>query len=235
MGEYDTWRARIASIGSSQSNALENQTIQFINAKFADSPMYMQVPINGVTTSIRLLRDMDEDDSDTKRILFLPNETVNKGSIVQIYGDNWLVNTVDDHPYFPTGHLLRCSDSLRWYLSNGVTQKTYPCAIIPTTKNTMDKADKMLEMAMYQLHIFVQFNADTETIGKGMRFILGNNNAVEIVGVDGVSNIFDGEGYLDLSANIVTLTPNDNLTTKYADNSAYYLPQKNSSGGGISW
>lgn len=213
-------------------NYFENNEISIINYTFTQSSSYTNIPIAGTNTDVRLLRsDKDPDNQHMKRLMFRPMTQVLEGSVAVIKNNNWLVTEFSNHPYFPTAQILECNEYMRWNTKDNVF-KQYPCVVSQDPRQVMLHSDKEMLMSAYETQLFVTYNSDTSTIKEGLRLIL-SGRAYWIVGVDKVSHVYNGNGYILFSIQSTTFNSNDDILNEVADNSAYYYPQSNNKQWGV--
>lgn len=214
MGLFDTYRTRINGQGDSFSGSIEQQTITFINNSFPDSPFYRNILVDGTSTETRVLRTQDPH---TKNLLFRPSTLINKGALIQIDNDYWLTTSFEPNSMYPKATINQCNEMLRWYHSDG-TLKQQHCVVLSLHRKVDLRVDSLMEMGDYQIRVLVQKNSDTNLLIPSLRFILGGQ-AYQMLGIDKVSNIFDGVGYYDIGVEVTTTTNKDDLTNEIADNS----------------
>lgn len=191
-------------------NGIAESTKQIINNIFHESANYQFVFLNGIKFDARVSVEEDE----TKlEVLFRPNTEVNKGDIVEINANHWLVENVYTNDIYPTAYVLKCNEWLRWKVDNVIS--VYPCVVKSTSIS--------LEEGKYMIHsenlveIITPYNEDTKKIKPTQRFIL-NDKAYEIEGTDILSNVIFGKGYITMKATETLQEVDDNFIDDIADN-----------------
>ena len=190
---------------------MESNTIDFIEKTFHEAPNFKEVFLNGYKTDARI---DTENDSNQLSILFRPNTEINKGDIINFDSTHWLVNNTSENPIYPTAYVDLCNEWLRWINDNGET-KVYP-AVIVSKKYDLNQ-DEQIIIAENTLTIRVSYNNDTKQIKHLQRFII-SDIPYEIRGIDAISNVNFGKGYIELKAQQSLLEANDDLDNDIADN-----------------
>lgn len=215
MGAFDDFRNRMQAQGGSSASEYTNDTIAFIKATFADSPFYQTLVIDGNTYEVRVMRD--EKSPHIKHVSFLPNTTIHKGGIAQYNGSTWLVTNFQPHPLFPVAELTQCNSVLRWKDSQGTIHQV-PCTSTSLRRKIDIREDKIMGMGDYQLFIHAPYQSDANQIVPSMRFIM-NGQAWLVAGLDNLSNVYDGYGFIEFGMEVDRTLSTDDLTNSLADNS----------------
>lgn len=216
--DFDLYRKRMSIQGGNESQAFENETINFVNDSFSKSPFYAKVPINGVITEVRI---NSGDTTDDKLILFRPHNSVAKGSYVQYSGYNWLVTDTiddDDNRIYPTAKMQRCNNMV---VVNG---NSYPCIIQIVSKERETLTYAQFPLMHGSFYGLVQYNNDTQNISEQDRYKFGTRT-YEVSGVDPFSYVINGYGYV-----FFALQPVTGHTGTVIDNNN---PPSNTNGGGL--
>lgn len=135
MSYLDDYLARMNVNGNTIAESQFNTTAQFINAHFAESPLYRVVQINGADMGVQLQDISSVTRSATvslvqnvlKFMLLKPNESVNIGDLVSMENEidqiieYWLVSDfISDNPLYPKAKIERCNYTLQ--LKTGETK-----------------------------------------------------------------------------------------------------------------
>lgn len=227
MGAFDDYRNRLATQGGSLSQAYDNDTTNFINVTFTNSPTYTQVTVDGTQYDARVIRT---DNPHMKKVMFRPATRIYEGGLVTLNEDTWLVQKFEPHPLYPVATILQCNESLRWYDSGRVLH-TDPCVFISLHRMIALTQDVAMETIKYQMRVLTQKNPDTELIQISQRFILGSQ-AYIVVGVDNASYVYDGHGLLELSVEATPFLAGDDRTNKIADNTKLWTKNSGGADGG---
>jgi FtsP/CotA-like multicopper oxidase with cupredoxin domain len=232
VGVFDKYRARLQIQGGSMAQAFFNDTANFINQTFSQSPTYVQINVDGTPMDTRVIRT---EFPWIKNLLFRPNTKINIGAVVEVGSETWLVSKFEPHPLYPKAEILKCNESLRWKDSNQ-TFYSHPCVQQSLHREVAYTQDALMQTIKYQIRVFVQLNNDTKTIKIGQRFILGST-AYIVVGIDDVSNVYDGAGLIEIMLEATQSTAGDDMINKIADNSHLWAKNIGGSNGGgkITW
>jgi hypothetical protein len=203
------YRRRLAN--GTAMEEMTNTTKVIVDNTFREAPNFKEVFLNGYKTDTRI---DTEKDSNELSILFRPNTKVFKGDIINFDSTHWLVNNTNDNPIFPTAYVDLCNEWLRWIDDTGVS-KVYPAVVI--SKKYDLNQDEQIIIAENTLTIRVPYNNDTKKIKHLQRFII-NDIPYEIHGIDAISNVNLGKGYIELKAEQSLLTAEDDLDNDIADN-----------------
>ncbi|HXW03439.1 MAG TPA: hypothetical protein VD651_04170 [Nitrosarchaeum sp.] len=208
------YRNRLKKTDSMKS--MEDNTKEFINRTFHEAPNYKKVFLNGVKIDARI--DLNDEKSFKKSIIFRPDTIIFKGDVIAVEKMHWLVVDTYDNQLQPSAYVQLCNEWLRWRNKNGET-KVYPC-VVKGQQISLDEGkneNRWLIMSENTVSILVQNNLDTKTIYPKQRFIL-NDLPYEIKGVDTISNVIQGKGYLELLAQQTLTEIADDPTEDIADN-----------------
>ncbi|WJJ55270.1 hypothetical protein QB910_000026 [Dabrowskivirus KKP3916] len=228
MGDFDLYRARMNVDGSDMSSSYLNETSNFLNQTFADSPSFTQIQVEGVVTDARIIRNPENPHA--KRVLFRPNTVVYEGQYVTYNNDTWLIQHFQPHPVFPKGDILQCNESLRWIDAAGVSH-IVPCVFISLHRMVTVTQDTQMETFKFQMRVLVKYTDETQSIQVSQRFILGNQ-AYIVAGIDSVSEIYDGHGTLDISIETTDWLSSDDKVNGIADNSRLWTQNTGVQNGG---
>jgi hypothetical protein len=215
MGAFDDFRNRMQAQGSSSAGAYTNDTIAFIKATFADSPFYQQILIDGTAYGVRIMRD--DKSPHIKHASFLPNTVIPKGGIAQYNGDYWLVTNFEPHSMYPVAELTQCNSVLKWKDAQGAMHQV-PCTSTSLRRKIDLRTDKIMGMGDFELFIHAPYQSDAKLIEPSMRFIM-NGQAWIVAGLDNLSNVYDGYGFIEFGMEIDRTQSGDDLTNSIADNS----------------
>lgn len=207
--DLSSYRRRLGH--SSAMEAMNAVTKQQTNATFRDSPNFKEVFLNGILTDARVSVEQDETQ---KQILFRPDTKIYKGDVIDYGGTHWLVNNTYDNDLFPTAFVDFCNEWLRWINAEN-KMFIYPCVVRGQNFDLQD--GKYLVYSENIVEIWCPYNTDTKTIVPTMRFIL-NGKSYEIKGVDAISNVAFGKGFIHMKATETQMESDDNLNDEIADN-----------------
>lgn len=207
--DLSNYRRRLSNDTAMEKMA--NTTKTFVDNDFHDAPNFKEVFLNGYIKDARIDRGKD---SNHLSILFRPDTNINKGDIIDFDSTHWLITKTNDNPIFPTAFVDQCNEWLKWNDDDGLI-KVYP-AVVETKKYDLNQ-DEQIIIAENTITIQVQYNNDTRKIKQLQRFII-NDIPYEIRGIDAISNVNVGKGFIELKAEQSLLTNNDDLDTDLANN-----------------
>ena len=209
------YRRRLSNDNSME--AMKNNTIAFVENTFREAPNFKEVFLNGYKKDARIdseIRGRVSKDSNHLSVLFRPNTKVYKGDIVEFDTTHWLVKDIVDNPIYPSATVEFCNEWLRW-IDENKEYKTYP-AVVSNEKFDLNQ-DKYIISADNTITICVSYNNDTKKIKNLQRFIF-NDLAYEIRGIDALSYVSVGKGYIELKGEQTLSEVNDDLDSDIADN-----------------
>jgi len=190
---------------------MEENTKYFVDHTFKDAPNYKKVFLNGYKVDARIDR---EKSNNQLSILFRPDTEIFKGDIINFDETHWLVENTKDNTVYPTAYVKLCNEWLRWNDEEGM-MKLYP-AVVENKKFDLDQEEQII-IADNAVTIRVPYNNDTKKINHLQRFII-NDIPYEIRGIDAISNVNFGKGFIEFRAEQSLLSANDDLETDVADN-----------------
>jgi hypothetical protein len=209
----DLYKYRRRLDTDSAMNSIENNTKDIVNYTFHESPNFKKVFLNGYEVESRVNL---EDDSNEKSIQFRPDTEVNKGDVIEINGTHWLTVKVYDNSIYPTAYVQLCNEWLKWIDETGQTL-IYPASIQNKDKRFNLNEDEYVTIAEDMLTLLTPYNKDTQKIKPLQRFIIGDI-PYEVHGIDAISNVALGKGYIELKAQHSLIEHNDNFEDDIANN-----------------
>lgn len=205
------YRRRLAN--DTAMDAMLDHTKAIVDNTFHEAPNFKEVFLNGIKLEARI---DTENDNNQLSILFRPNTQIYKGDIIEIDSKHWLVNNTLDDSIYPTAYVDLCNEWLRWIDENG-TSLVYPAVINNKTYGLNQDENEYIIFGENILIIKVQYNNDTKKIKPLTRFII-NDLPYEIQGIDAISNVNVGKGFMELKAEQTLLEVTDDLETDVANN-----------------
>lgn len=219
MSYFDDYKKRLQIDGGSVAGALSQSSINLINSSFEDSPYYFIIKVNNIDVGARVLQTKQ---SNAREVLFKPGVVYSKGDYVAYDNATWLMVEFNTDGIYPKAAIQRCNESLKWQVVSGntITTKEYKCFV--TTSTTAYPFDLYYQKNPVQMilptgevNAFIQLNADTLTITEQQRFIIGGK-AFEVVGIDNISDVFNGIGLLKVWMRMDIQVSADDKTNKIA-------------------
>lgn len=190
-------------------DSFTNSSKEFINSKFASSPLYKKVLINGEEYEVRMIQDKLQKGStyyEQKELLFRPDVVVNSGSYVDVFNEVtreqevWLLMHYISDVLMPKGIIRYCN---KWL---DIKDKSYPC-VVTTNVSASSEVIKNNELVLPKGHllIYIQANAQTQKIIENDRFVI-DGNAYEVQTMENVTHTRNGIGFITLTVKKVPKT-----------------------------
>jgi hypothetical protein len=216
MTYFDDYKNRLSLTGQNESDAIKNDSINFINSSFKNSPTYRIIKVNGIDVDSRVLTG---NDSNIIKILFRPDTLIDIGSNLVIEDKKWLITDVVNKVTHPKAEAQRCNEALKWKDNIG-NIFNHPC-VVTTSKYTVNALNAgnrpSIENPEGNVYIYVQLNDETKNIKHSQRFILGSQ-VYEIIGIDDLRMIQDNVGVIEFTARISNKNVSDDFSEDIAEN-----------------
>ncbi len=228
MTYFDDFKTRLNASGASESDAFKQATSEFINDNFENSSNWKLVPVDGVSTSCRIV---NTDSFRTRDMILKQGTRLNIGSLVTLDSNYFLITDFVYDNIISKARLTICSDIIKWHDKNGVLKQYH---IVGNTVSRFNITEETGTLTINELGLFsVQRNADTDLIVPSQRFIIGGK-AVSITGVNNfTTNDSIGNGISVMAITMSTISPLDDFTNGIADNSFLHdKDKKNNTDGG---
>lgn len=217
--DLNVYKRRLGATSSSE--ALVNASRNQVKALFKDSPLYKIITLDGIPKGVRVNFIKENE----RQLLLQPEDSTNKGAIAIIDGVSWLVKEIIPDLIYPKANLAFCNQIVKWTDSNGTHQ--YP-AVAKGKGYKLEEEKDFVKVAEGDVVIQIPYNAVTSTIKETQRFIFGGR-AYEVTGIDNITNVVGGFGYLDITLELTSIAETDDTTNTIADNTT------DTSGWGGAW
>lgn len=193
-------------------NRLKNKIIRYKN----DNPSLKTVYLNDTVKEMFI---DSTNDFNIFTIKSLPNENFECGDIVKWENFNWLITSVkDEKKIYTIGEMQKCIYALKW-INDKNEMLEVPCIIKSNTSET--EQGSFIIFGNNKIICYIPFNKDTVRISRGMRFFIDNSDVspipYKVVGVDNVSKVSKGHGYIILTFDEDILKKEDNTELKICD------------------
>lgn len=216
----NVYKRRLKATNS--SDALVKTSITQVKEMFKDSPLYKVITIDGITTDARVNLEDDEN----SHLLLPPQSSTNKGAIAEFDSVKWMVMDYKPDVVYPKAQVKLCNQVVKWIDGSGVTHE-YPC--VATGKGyQLDENGEYLVTSDGKVVALIPYNSVTQGIEEKQRFVFGDRS-YEVIGVDDVSNVVNGKGYIEVTVEVTSTASTDDTVNKVADNN------NNDSGWGGAW
>jgi len=227
---FDKYKNRLTRNGNDIGDVYKNNTIAFIEATFQASPTFRVLEVSSV--EFPEITEMDarvvevERMGSLREVLFRPNQGLNVGTYIKFDNETWLI--FDKYGGIETGMkalVERCNRTLKWKDKDGVIKDVDCIASSADLGSKAKQGRNEIEWNKYdvrlplgQLYVFVESNADTQTIELGDRFIFGSN-VYTVDGIDDTTSIDNnGYGIIQMTIKITTRQEGDDFANRIAVN-----------------
>jgi hypothetical protein len=219
MGYLQDYRTRVNAYASSPVDSMTKTYEKFINDAFQNSPAYRTGTLNGNPIEFQLVSGKNSKDMyREKEFLFRPNTSIERGDIIILNSESWLVvDTNYTNNISPKASVILCNEDLKWNDAVGNTI-SYPCATIQYRSIRTISEDKQ-DINLPQGHMFclAPMNTDTNSIRYKQRFLFCNQ-PYEITGIDCSTTTYNGKGVIYFSVSVVPEKDTDDHVNEVADN-----------------
>ena len=205
MSWLDVHKKRMVNDGTTIQESHEKNTEFFIETSFADSPTYLKekVIIDEEEYEARLIvskRYTVASGYDTKALLFRPHTKVIVGKVAEFHDKEWLIVFFNDRELEPKAEIRLCNNNL--FLKNGMR---LPCVIDSKASDSQKiKEETFVDLSSDTLKVTIGYDNESKKIKENDRFII-NETAFEVQGVNKYSNVYRGEGIIELAMKKVAL------------------------------
>lgn len=230
MGFFDNYRKRVSHYGENTGDALNNNTITYVDTNFKNAPTYR---LAKVYKHGEVVRDLDirvievERLGNLREIILRPNDDLDSGTCIEFDDEYWLMYD----KYGTTGSIsikmlaVKCNNTLKWKMSNGeifeincVASSTDIGSKAKQNKNEIIWNSYDVTLPAGQLFVSVEANEYTRTITLNDRFVFGRN-AYQVTGIDDVTSIDkNGYGIIQFTIMVDTIRENDDIENRIAEN-----------------
>lgn len=185
----DTFRARMARQGGSQSKAYLKQSDMIINETFTRDPAYRSVMLTHSPSDmfdvpfdakylVRTYYSITKDEVDYY-LQFRPHVQVPIGSYVDVPDDNgvyerWLIVAYDDRPQFPLYYILRCNWTLKWFYE-GKVYKVLGALRNQNSYNSGEWTDYLTTTVENQNKFWMPTTKYTQTLNYNQRVLINDS------------------------------------------------------------
>lgn len=144
MGKYDLYKNRVSSQGCNDRDRMIGQAKDITGRKLQGHPNLRDVKIEGEERQLVVISkdSTGSNNTDSKQIVSLPNETFSVGQYVEFVENNWIITKADlDSDLNTDGQMILCPYNLKFQDSVGEII-SYPYHIISTSP-TLDENNKL--------------------------------------------------------------------------------------------
>lgn len=210
----DSWQVyqdRLNRSGITPKDRLITNAQRVINNQFTNSPSYQIVTINGVSQEVQIIEEnILYKDSNKKRLLCKPSETISVGDIIVWNSENWLCTDTDNIEVYKKGIIEKCDDNLL-YLDSAGELVTVPCVVNDRILMNVEE-NRYYILPDNQVWVVVGDNDDSAAIAEDMRFLLGGK-AYKVVAIDNITR----NGLITFKMHFDSIVEDDNTALGIAN------------------
>ncbi|WP_336761594.1 Ig-like domain-containing protein [Paenibacillus sp. USHLN196] len=211
---YKSLNARIKNSPSSVPDFKKNQNINIISNDFTNSLSYEEIALNDSVEKSPVHILSNGKIPTIKSIVMYPGLEIKAGDkVTQDSGSQWICLHVEDNSLYSKGKIEKCNFDLKWIDQDGFIQ-TFPSILYFNARSNFGtEEDKVMNLPAGRRNIAVSKNANTQSIQRDARFIIGSE-AFKVIDTDYMSD----DGLVNLSLQSDQIDPvKDNLELGIAD------------------
>lgn len=207
----------INHINDEYRNENVNNTKEYINASFSQSPLYQIVNVEGEEVETRIIDNNNYKDGspyESKIMLLRPNTILENGSYIYFVNkitkkeEIWLLMFYENNLIYPKSYIRYCNKILKY------DEKSYPC-VITSRIETFGQVEenKQIVLPNGYLLVYVKATEDTLQTKEGDRFLI-DDNAYEVQTIDITSRTENKIGIVQMNLKRVPKNNDENIETK---------------------
>jgi hypothetical protein len=183
---WDVYQRRLNKNGTTQRDRTIINAQRLIAKDFSDSPSYKSVTINGIDRDVQIIEEHAlRSDSNKKRILCKPDESISIGDLVVWDTVSWLcTDTEDNIAFYERGVIEKCNNNLK-YIDSAGELVTIPFVITDRISMGQKENDYYI-LPDNKIMVMVADDGDSEEIVVDKRFLL-NSNAFKVESIDNIT------------------------------------------------
>lgn len=174
-------------INDEYRNENVDNTKEYVNANFSQSPLYQIVNVEGKEIETRIIDNNNYKDGspyESKIMLLRPNTILENGSYIYFTNkitkreEIWLLMFYESNLIYPKSYIRYCNKTLKY------GENIYPC-VITSRVDTFGQVNenKQLVLPNGYLLVYIKATEDTLNTKEGMRFLI-DDNAYEVQTID---------------------------------------------------
>lgn len=221
---YSVYKKRIGINGITRREREINNFKDKIIRYAKDNPSYKEVKINNVDDV--LIVDSSTN-LDTFSIKSTPDHNFYAGDIVDWENAKWLILTSrHDKEVYCKGMMQKCTYELKWQNKNRDIIKQ-PVIVSSGTGKVITSSSGKIEISNLVITganervVYISYNEESKKIKRLDRFFIDNDLETplpyRVTGIDNVTNVYDGHGYIMLNLKEDTLHDDDNISLMICD------------------
>lgn len=226
MDAWSDYEALRECKGKDRRTRSLNRERAYIGSKLPNSLSYKTVLIDGVETNVAIT---GKNDLSKRNIFSMPGETLIHGGIVDYADSKWIITSIkQENEVYQKGLLEQCNHLLKWLDKDGHIVEKW-CIVADGTKYLIgEKSEDIISIGDARIAVTVPKDDDTKHLKRGMRFLIDDTDAEEILAYEitksnRLYNIYNGKGVYRFILKEDNTTDKDNLDLRIADYYKFYL------------
>ena len=233
---FERYRNRVLSSGNNIRENMLNNSVQFVESSFEDSPSYRVVRVNGVDMGVRLMRDREYsvmNEFMVYKVMFKPSSNIDRGDIIKFDNskgleETWMAVYRTDHDLYPYVHIRRCNNVLNFDTELG--EISHPVVIDNKLQRYQEIEQRpLVNLPDDSLSVAISYNTESNGVKVRNKFII-KDMSWEVQVVDKITNVFDGSGIVNMIIRRVPIHAEDPVENEPDDPS-----EGEEEGGGGLW
>lgn len=190
------------NLNDNYRNYYEENTKEYINVSFSQSPLYQIVDVEGTDVETRIVEDKNYKSNspyEQKLMLLKPNTILKNGSYIKFYNkstknyETWLLMFYESNVLYPKCYIRYCNKIIRY------EKNEYHCVVTSNVNLSSNiEENKLLVLPKGYLLVFVKLTEETLKTKEGQRFVI-DGNSYEVQTIDIVSNTENKIGILQMN------------------------------------
>ena len=219
---WSNYESRVLSHGNTSRERALKRLKRQLNHKLPSSLSYSRVVISGKDRDVAIVKS--DEGMDFKTMFSMPNETFDRGSLVEWEDNYWLIieHDVQDEIY-TRATIQQCNYVLTWVNKSGKIIKRN-CIIDNNDRNSSgEREGKVITLGDNRLNLILAKDDETKEIFRGQRFLIddpdaeGNILAYQVTKPDRLPKLYSGKGVYFFGLRECNLSENDNTELMIAD------------------
>lgn len=222
MSIWTNYNIKLGAMGETARDRNLKRTQLRISNKIRGSLSYYTVIIDGQERSVAITKT--KEGRDIKNMYSMPNETFERGSLVEWMDNFWLIisHDVQDEVY-TSATIQQCNYLLRWINEDGNIIERH-CIITNNDRNSSgERENTKMTIGDNRLNLILAKDSETQKIHRGQRFLVDDpdatNNilAYQVTKPDRLPGLYDSHGVYTFGLRECNRSTADNIDLMVAD------------------
>lgn len=210
-------RVGILGLNENYRNSYLNNSKEYINVNFSQSPLYQVVDVEGNLIETRIIKDKKYSSStpyEQKIMLLRPDVVLNNGCYVALKNEVtkkkeiWLIMFYESDIVTPKVYIRYCNKVLKY------EKNSYPVVITSSVSISSNmEENKELVLPKNYLMAYVKATDETMQTREGQRFVI-DNNSYEVQTIDTISNVENNIGIVQMNLKRVPKNQKEKIETE---------------------